>query len=111
MALQVSDGLAASTLNFTLAVHRWPLGIDDKASTVHRVYPIPASDVLSFDFEIDEEASITVVDMSGKQLILKEVAPSETKVSVDVSGLDEGTYMFMFQSGKESTVQTFVISR
>ena len=109
--LKVSDGMAETPLSFTLSVHQWPVGVESENSMIQRVYPVPANELITFEFDIMQEATLTVYDLTGKQLIQRSVEASENKLELDLTNMKEGLYMFRFQSGNETSIQTFVISR
>lgn len=110
VALQVSDGALVTTYDFDLHVW-WPTGIEQNEGLVQRVYPVPANEQLTFEFDAAEQGSISVIDLSGKQLITREFAASDKMIQLDVSKLEEGQYMFKFQSGEKVSIQSFIISR
>ena len=52
-----------------------------------------------------------MIDLSGKQLITKNFAVSDKMIQLDVSKLEEGQYMYRFQSGDDISIHSFIISR
>ncbi|MEN8229379.1 MAG: LamG-like jellyroll fold domain-containing protein [Bacteroidota bacterium] len=110
IALQVSDGALVTTYEYALHVW-WPTGIEQDASLIERVYPNPANEKLTFEFDVDEQGTIAVIDLSGKQLITKEFAASDKMIQIDVSKLEEGQYMYKFQSGDQVSIHSFIVSR
>lgn len=111
VALKVSDGIAEEVLSYTLSVNQWPVGVESENSMIQRVYPVPANEAITFEFNIKQEATLTVYDLTGKQLIQRMVEASESKIELDLTNMKEGLYMFRFKSGDETSIQTFVISR
>jgi len=110
IALNVSDGAMVNVFTYTLTV-RWPVGIEQNEDLIQRVYPVPANGQLTFEFDIKEEGTITVIDLTGKQLITKKFAASDKMIQLDVSKLEEGQYMYRFQSGDDISIHSFIISR
>ncbi|MFO7932721.1 MAG: LamG-like jellyroll fold domain-containing protein [Bacteroidales bacterium] len=110
IALKVSDGTVEVPLNFTLTVG-FHVGMEEKTDNLQRVYPVPANQYLIFEFDIVEDGTITVIDMTGKHLIEQKVSASENRVQLDLSELEEGLYMYRFQSGNDANVHSFIISR
>jgi hypothetical protein len=108
--LQVSDGALVTNYDFILRVW-WPTGVEEQTDLIQRVYPVPANEQLTFEFEVKEQGSISVIDLAGKQLLTKEFAASDRMIRMDVSMLEEGQYMFKFQSGEQVNIQSFIISR
>jgi len=110
VVLQVSDGALVTTYDYNLRVW-WPTGIEQNADLIQRVYPVPANQQLTLEFDVVEQGSITVIDMTGKQLITKEFAAGDKMIQLDVSKLEQGQYMYKFVSGEELSIQSFIISR
>jgi hypothetical protein len=110
VALQVSDGALVTTYDFDLHVW-WPTGVEAREDLIQNVYPVPANEQLTFEFDLAEQGTITVIDLTGKQLITREFSASDKMIQLDVSGLEEGQYMYRFQSGDELIIHSFIISR
>lgn len=111
VALNVTDGSESVPLNFTLTVTMWPVGVDDENSLVQKVYPVPADNLIHFNYSIVEDGVITIYDLTGKQHIEKKIVSSRNHVSIDISSLDEGLYLYKIRSGESSKINTFIISR
>jgi photosystem II stability/assembly factor-like uncharacterized protein len=70
------------------------------------LYPNPVRNELSLDLPADiKEYSVTVCDITGRQLIL---LPAGTGRTVDVSGLNSGVYLLRFCSEKMTLTRHFV---
>jgi hypothetical protein len=74
-----------------------------------RIYPNPASNMLMVNgFPENQEAVVSVYDLTGRRLILKACYPDE---QVDISFLDPGIYLIALRSGGRSAVKKLIISR
>lgn len=64
---------------------------------VVNVHPVPTIDVISFDITSPEQAGITIdiLDLSGRKVMSTsaEIAPGESSVGIDITGLSQGVYM------------------
>jgi endoglucanase len=66
------------------------------------VYPIPFSDVLSFNApEGFENYSLTLFDLTGKQLLFKQINSNQTTNSLDTNNLTDGIYILKLDNNSE----------
>ncbi len=72
------------------------------------VYPNPSSSILNVEFEANTYASISIIDLTGKEVLKKEIGQTETKISLDVISLTSATYIIKLQGDKGSIVKQFV---
>jgi uncharacterized repeat protein (TIGR03803 family) len=75
------------------------------------LYPDPAHDILnlSFDMQGASNASVTIIDISGKELIAATETVSNGKtISIDISTLSEGMYFAKVATDKNSQVFKFI---
>lgn len=87
------------------------LGINDPNSTV-RVFPNPASDIISFGLPFEGNAQISLVNAEGRTVIHKRTTYSKGQTeSLDISKLPAGMYTLRIQNGEKSIKSTIVISR
>ena len=75
----------------------------NKNSTEILVYPNPSSNNLNFTFNTNQEYSISLFDLTGKEI--KNVAAIQNKTSIDVSSLNSGLYFYKINS-KNTTVKS-----
>lgn len=110
VTLKVDDGTVEVLLDYILTV-QFEVGIDQKLNLVKHVYPIPANEQLIIELDIIDNVTITVIDMTGKHLIVRKINGNEKRISLDISNLKEGFYMCKIQSGTNMSIHSFVISR
>lgn len=67
------------------------LGEDREEDGMFNFFPNPAKNQLNIEFDNDEQASVTVLDLTGR-IILQEVAVNK-QLNINVSELPKGTYM------------------
>ncbi|MFZ9045341.1 MAG: FG-GAP-like repeat-containing protein, partial [Cyclobacteriaceae bacterium] len=89
LGVEVSDGLAATTIDITIEV-RSLLGIEDMLANV-AVYPIPTSERLTVQLYQLRNVEITLLDLSGREIMLRQVEAGDTEL--DVSQLRKGIYL------------------
>jgi hypothetical protein len=75
-----------------------------------RIYPNPVNSFVTFEFaEVDNSfANIDIYNMSGQRILQFNV---EAGVAVDVSTLQEGVYLAVIRTGKNSAYRKMVISK
>mgnify|MGYP006283220551 FL=1 len=109
--MTVTDDKTPINQEFTLNVTGGGVGMDEKADLLQRVYPVPADRYLNFEYDIAVDGTITVIDITGKQMIEQKIPSSENQVRLDLTNLEAGLYMYRFQSGEKITIHSFIISR
>jgi hypothetical protein len=72
------------------------------------VYPNPSSSTLNVEFEANTYTSISIIDLTGKEILKKEIAKTDNKVSLDVTKLTNATYIIKLQGDNGSMVRKFV---
>lgn len=89
------------------------LTIGDENSWNLKIYPIPASNTLTFDFSLYSPSQIEhveIVDISGK-LINKTYLTNETIQKMDVSAITDGYYFLKFKTrSSETFVKKIIIN-
>ncbi len=69
-------------------------GVEEATNLIGlRVFPTPATDVihLSIDYELEDELTLTLIDVAGRTLLESSLISKRT--SIDVSNLSKGTYL------------------
>jgi len=84
------------------------LGIADLNGQTIRFYPNPASELLNVDMDIRGKASISLIDASGRTVLVRNLDASK---SVNVAGLPAGVYQAMVQMDGAVASARIVISR
>lgn len=94
-----STTAAASTweVDYVRVIGQGTVGVNEMLTQTVKVYPNPVTDQISFSLEAD--ASIQIVDMTGKLVYSNQLNAGDSRI--DVSGLKQGVYMigFSFDDG------------
>ncbi len=90
----------STCINLTL------IGIDEYSILSGiKVYPNPASDILTFDFQdaVQESTTIQILDVMGRTVYEMEIAEitSDSRIKTDVSELPSGIYNYFIKSGEK----------
>jgi len=72
-----------------------------------QVYPNPANEVFTIDSDLEDEFSVVIFNVMGKQI--EEITLNER--SIDVSGLPVGMYSMKISLGEKSTIKKVIIQR
>lgn len=77
------------------------------------LYPNPSNGNFTLDFGkgLEGPATITIVDMLGKEVYRQDVAALTENVAVDIVGLPGGVYMARIQEGQNNTVLRIAVTR
>lgn len=89
-------------LGSLLEIHK-PVGINNiKANTDKiSVYPNPASDKLNITIDAQGSATITILDITGKEVISESISKGNNTISIDVSSLSHGLYIVKVTTDKK----------
>ncbi|MBQ8761446.1 MAG: carboxypeptidase regulatory-like domain-containing protein [Bacteroidales bacterium] len=80
----------------TLTFHVGVINVEETAAVSFSIYPNPASSEVYFQTEMNGEAMVSIVDMTGR--MIKRVNISDIQnASVNVEDLSHGLYFFMIQ--------------
>jgi Secretion system C-terminal sorting domain len=74
-------------------------------------YPNPTKEVLNIEALLQENASVRILDITGKEV--KNIAFTTNKISVSVSDLDNGIYFYTVYNKRGEALQTnkFIVSK
>jgi hypothetical protein len=87
VVIVISDGIGETIESFIISVFT-AIGIGDNLNLVDKVYPIPARDVVYFNFSEVGDYTLVLYDINGK--VLKQVMEDHTgQIKVDISGLND----------------------
>jgi len=77
-----------------------------------KVYPNPASDILSIDFSNSPAAvsNLRLVDMGGR-LFWQRKAVREKQLTINVSNYQSGTYLLLIETSKGRLVKKIIINK
>lgn len=82
----------------------------EETNVTFNVYPIPASDAVTFLNESSEIAEILITDLTGK-LVMRLSNLTGKKCIVDVSSLSQGTYLYQLRSDSGDSNGRLLISK
>lgn len=83
----------------------------EEGSTLN-VYPNPASNVVNFDFELDQAEDVTYIltDMTGRVItMINSTNVSKETRTLDISNLTSGVYMLTAKTATKSSTEKFIV--
>ena len=92
-------------------------GISDNSivEEFSNAYPMPASDIVSFDYNFSSsanEAYVAIYSMTGQEIMRSDINDLQGKVSFNVSDLADGVYFYsLVVNGKTEKSSKLVVSR
>lgn len=75
-----------------------------KAIASMKVYPNPASDLLTISFDYPKAKQVKIVDITGRLVATQEISGTET--DVNVSGLTNGVYVYQIVDNDGGTIHS-----
>ena len=84
-------------------------GIEETANNSFEVYPNPTSDVVNIKFTDATNASISVMSLSGKEVMTSTV--NGTQASFSTEGLSNGVYMIKVSNGTNVQMTKVVVRK
>ena len=84
-------------------------GIEETANNTFEVYPNPTADMLNIKFEDATNASISVMSLSGKEVMTSTV--NGTQASFSTEGLSNGVYMIKVSNGTNVQMTKVVVRK
>lgn len=113
ISIGATDGLEASYLEFTLTVNG-PNAINTEILSDNiNIYPNPAWSTVNIAFEepIDIDR-VSIVDMSGRRVFTQKIDQNNgDSITLDVSGVAQGSYMLFLESENAVVHSKLVIGR
>jgi hypothetical protein len=87
-----------------------PVGINEPKRLQVKIYPVPAGDYVMIDLETEDndDVTITLSDISGRELTSKIIRPDQVPFKMDLSTMDIGIYLLRICSGDEVTIRKIV---
>jgi hypothetical protein len=83
-------------------------GVQQVATTRANIYPNPANEVINVILAAPSSGSISIHDVTGKELRNVAISQSNASYAIDTRGLAAGTYVVMINTGK--SIQTHKIT-
>ena len=84
-------------------------GIEETANNTFEVYPNPTADMLNIKFEDATDALISVMSLSGKEVMTSTV--NGTQASFSTEGLSNGVYMIKVSNGTNVQMTKVVVRK
>ncbi|TKC00339.1 FG-GAP-like repeat-containing protein [Pedobacter cryophilus] len=73
-----------------------------------KIYPNPSTSIVNVEFETNQFSNISVIDLAGKVIIKKEIAETESKVSLNILELPASTFIIKLQGKSGVMIKQFV---
>jgi hypothetical protein len=91
--INVSDGIANDEQSFTIVVG--PNALGDNTANLAKVYPVPATDYITFDFaNAQSNINVKIYSMSG-DLVLEENFSAQESINMNISVLNPNQFMYI----------------
>ncbi len=88
------------------------IGIQEQNQTVGTPFPNPTADVLNIPFNgLVNDATLNIMDITGKVINSQRVSTSMGKLVVNVNGIAPGAYTFSLQQADRTSTFKVVVSR
>ena len=84
--------------------------MDDRSGFIE-IYPNPSDGIINLEFkhQLNSEASMKIMDMSGRILYSTTILPIERVKRLDLSGYPSGVYLIEVRSASSLTVQKLIL--
>ena len=106
----VSDGASYSNGNgLAIRVLSGTAGIEETNNNTFNVYPNPASDLINVTFSEDFNGSVSILNVTGKEVMTSSVNGAQFSVSTD--GLSSGVYYVKVNDGTSSQIEKIVVKK
>lgn len=85
-----------------------PVSVEESISTTSliRYYPNPSSNVLNFNFSLEEVYSISIFDVFGKEVMRRDHIKGNEKI--DIKGLNNGLYFLKLTYNQKQYTGVFM---
>ncbi|MDC3308661.1 T9SS type A sorting domain-containing protein [Crocinitomicaceae bacterium] len=106
----VTDGLSYSNGNaLAIRVLSGSAGIEETENNIFNVYPNPAIDVINVTFTENFNGSVSILNVTGKEVMTSTVKGAQHSVSTD--GLSSGVYYVKVNDGMTSQIAKVVVKK
>jgi photosystem II stability/assembly factor-like uncharacterized protein len=86
-------------------------GLAEKDLTTFRIYPNPATDMLTIEHQQGIEAAISIYDENGKE-VYSSIWPEQlARKTIDISALHAGIYLVKINSARSQFIEKLMISK
>lgn len=76
-----------------------------------RVYPNPASDLLTIECELESKGTVALYDVLGSRLLMDRLSVENTVKTIDVSNLPVGNYLLRISLSNKVVTKRLTVSR
>lgn len=106
------EGTSTGVIDFGIAmVMGVGIGENGQESAKINLWPNPATDLLNVKIEgresFNEALSVSILDMTGRTILFRQLAPGQTQSFWNIAYLTPGPYLLKISQGKESAVRKF----
>ncbi len=86
-------------------------GLAEETTNQLFVYPVPVTDLITVEFAqaLTEDGELAILDMNGRVVMTSDLAAGATAQSVELKGVQAGTYLLKATSGNTFMVRTIVV--
>jgi len=108
--ITVSDGIFTINHQFVVTVApRWGVGIEQREALVSKVYPNPTDDYVTFEVNTSVASTLEILELSGKVVKVSQINRGVKEVTLDVSDLKNGLYMYRVYNENHSQEGKLII--
>jgi hypothetical protein len=109
--LRVSDGTLNTDQNFILEV-AGHVAVSSFDAEGIKVYPVPARDFLNIKFaKLSEETHADIISTNGSIVKRTVIAKDQVYTTIDLGGIESGTYLLRLTSNKMNAVGRILINK
>ncbi len=109
--LRVSDGIVDVDYNFIIDVQNLS-GLTNLESAGISIYPVPAKDFLTIQFErLAEETRLEVISTGGQIIKQVTIPANQTNFELDLNGVNSGTYLLHLKNSTLNNIGRFSVAK
>ncbi|HBS85949.1 MAG: hypothetical protein A2W91_08660 [Bacteroidetes bacterium GWF2_38_335] len=86
------------------------LDVEENAVDAISIYPNPVNDILTIETDGANDGYVTIIDLTGKEVLNYQLNQGETSSKINVSELNNGVYFLKLNSGFEMKTFKVVVS-
>lgn len=110
--ITISDGSLQLNHQFTITViPDWPNSVPSIGEFTGKVYPNPASEFVIFEMSTENSCKLEISDITGKVVLSRKIESNTDKIQIDLSGMDEGMYIYRLFDGKKQQTGRIVVNK
>lgn len=85
------------------------VSVNNQGNIVLSAYPNPTQDILNITYpKANAGAKIAILSLSGQKVLEIPVQTESTKSSIALSGVASGTYLLLYNNGKDQSIYKFI---